>query len=56
MLNTKQTLKNEMRVLPKKDGCAEQHHYQFLKNGFFVVDEDTTADKLIFNRVVSLKE
>ena len=51
-----QTLKNEMRVLPKKDGCAEQHHYQFLKNGFFVVDEDTTADKLIFNRVVSLKE
>ena len=51
-----QTLKNEMRVLPKKDGCAEQHHYQFLKNGFFVVDEDTTAEKLIFNRVVSLKE
>ncbi len=51
-----QTLKNEMRVLPKKDGCAEQHHYQFLKNGFFVVDEDTTDEKLIFNRVVSLKE
>lgn len=30
--------------------------FQFVRNGFFCVDEkDTTADKLVFNRIVSLK-
>lgn len=31
-------------------------HYQFLRLGYFVVDPDTTADKLVFNRVVGLKD
>ena len=31
-------------------------HYQFLRLGYFAVDPDTTADKLVFNRVVGLKD
>jgi translation elongation factor EF-Ts len=31
-------------------------HYQFLKQGYFVVDPDTTAEHLVFNRTASLKD
>lgn len=31
-------------------------HFQFLKQGYFVVDPDTTADHLVFNRTASLKD
>ncbi len=51
-----QALKKEMQPLPVNDGVAEQHHYQFLKQGYFVVDPDTTNDKLVFNRTASLKD
>ena len=30
--------------------------FQFLRHGYFCVDPDSTADKLIFNRTVSLKD
>ena len=30
--------------------------YQFIRKGYFCVDRDSTADRLIFNRTVSLKE
>jgi len=30
--------------------------FQFERNGYFSVDPDTTADKLVFNRTVTLKE
>ena len=33
-----------------------QEKYQFVRNGFFNVDpKDTREDKLVFNRIVSLK-
>ena len=35
---------------------AAGSHYQFLRLGYFVVDYDTTPDKLVFNRVVGLKD
>ena len=38
------------------DGIAVQHHYQLLKQGYFVVDPDTTADHLVLNRTCSLKD
>ena len=50
------SLKSEMKPLPVNDGVSEQHHYQFLKQGYFVVDPDTTEEKLIFNRTASLKD
>ena len=31
-------------------------HYQFQRIGYFCVDPDTTAEKLVFNRTVSLKD
>jgi hypothetical protein len=31
-------------------------HVQFERHGFFVVDYDSTADKLVFNRTVTLKD
>jgi glutaminyl-tRNA synthetase len=30
--------------------------YQFLRKGYFVIDPDSTADKLIFNRTVTLRD
>ena len=38
-----------------KDAKAEQG-FQFTRLGYFSVDKDTTADKLIFNRTVPLKD
>ncbi|MCM1498591.1 MAG: glutamine--tRNA ligase/YqeY domain fusion protein [Clostridium sp.] len=37
-------------------GTGKGIHFQFLRNGFFCTDiKDSTEDKLVFNRVVSLK-
>ena len=30
-------------------------HYQFVRNGYYVTDKDSTADKLVFNRTCGLK-
>ena len=30
--------------------------FQFLRKGYFCLDEDTAGDKLIFNRTVGLKD
>lgn len=30
--------------------------FQFLRKGYFTVDQDTTADKVVFNRTVTLKD
>jgi glutaminyl-tRNA synthetase len=30
--------------------------FQFLRKGYFCVDQDTTGDKLVFNRTVTLKD
>lgn len=30
--------------------------YQFLRKGYFCLDQDTTADKLVFNKTVGLKD
>ena len=31
-------------------------HYQFQRTGYFTVDPDSTAEKLVFNRTISLKD
>ncbi len=49
-------LKKEKKRLPVQNGVHEQHHYQFLKHGYFVVDPDSNDDKLVFNRTASLKD
>jgi len=37
-------------------GTKQGDKYQFERQGFFVVDKDTTADNVVFNRTVTLKE
>ncbi|MBO4250779.1 MAG: glutamine--tRNA ligase, partial [Paludibacteraceae bacterium] len=50
------SLRSELHAPVLKDGIAQENHYQLLKQGYFVVDEDTTADKLVLNRTCSLKD
>ena len=33
-----------------------EERYQFIRNGYFCLDKDTTKDNLVFNRTVSLKD
>ena len=45
-----------VKVEPSLARTAEGTHYQFLRTGYFVVDKDTRPDKLVFNRIVGLKD
>lgn len=54
--------KNSLEVLqhvmvePSAALTAEGTHYQFLRQGYYVVDKDSIPDHLVFNRVVGLKD
>jgi len=41
---------------PALKGAQFEERYQFLRKGYFCLDKDSTADKLIFNRTVTLKD
>ncbi|WP_297569858.1 glutamine--tRNA ligase/YqeY domain fusion protein [uncultured Anaerovibrio sp.] len=47
---------NDALIEPSAQFTAVGTHYQFLRTGYFVVDKDTTPGKLVFNRVVGLKD
>lgn len=38
------------------NNCKDGEHFQFERQGFFVVDKDSTPEKKVFNRTVTLKE
>ena len=42
--------------LSSDNEVVSYNHYQLLKQGYFVVDPDTTADHLVLNRTCSLKD
>ena len=44
------------KVEPSLHDVKPQDHFQFLKQGYFVVDDDSTPEHLIFNRTASLKD
>jgi glutaminyl-tRNA synthetase len=44
------------KVEPSLAGAAPGTRYQFERNGYFCVDPDSTTDKLVFNRTVTLKD
>ena len=45
------------RVEPSLAGAAPGSRYQFERQGYFCVDSvDSTAEKLVFNRTVSLRD
>ena len=37
-------------------GCAAGETFQFMRQGYFCLDKDSTPDNLIFNRTVALKD
>jgi len=46
----------DCRVEPGLAKAESGSFYQFLRMGYFTVDQDSTADKLIFNRTVPLRD
>jgi glutaminyl-tRNA synthetase len=53
--NSRQILKNCI-VEPSLKNAKSGEKFQFERVGYFCVDTDTTAEKLIFNRTVSLRD
>jgi glutaminyl-tRNA synthetase len=49
-------VKDKVFVDPWVLEAATGTHFQFERTGFFVVDSDSTKEKKVFNRVVSLKQ
>jgi glutaminyl-tRNA synthetase len=43
-------------IEPALASAQPGQHFQFLRKGYFCVDTESTADKLIFNRTVTLKD
>ena len=50
------SLRSELHAPVIENGIAQENHYQLLKQGYFVVDPDTTPDHLVLNRTASLKD
>jgi glutaminyl-tRNA synthetase len=44
------------KIEPSVKGAPAGSRYQFERQGYFSVDPDSTADKLVFNRTVSIKD
>ena len=55
-IKVESSLAKEMHVPIVENGIAQENHYQLLKQGYFVVDPDTTPDHLVLNRTASLKD
>ena len=47
---------SDCRVEPSVKGAAPGTRYQFERNGYFCVDPDSSDDRLVFNRTVTLKD
>jgi glutaminyl-tRNA synthetase len=53
--NSREVLKN-CRVEPSLAGAVPLNRYQFERLGYFCIDPDSSAGRLIFNRTVTLKD
>lgn len=56
LLNANSLVVTTAKIEAALAGAKPQDHFQFLKQGFFVVDDDSTAEHLVFNRTASLKD
>jgi glutaminyl-tRNA synthetase len=50
------TVIDKVYAEPSLKNATPNEHYQFLRKGYFILDEDSAADNLIFNRTVTLKD
>ena len=46
----------DCKLEPSLASTKPGDHYQFLRMGYFCTDQDSTSDKLVFNRTVGLKD
>ena len=53
--NSLQVINNAM-VEPSLKLATAESRYQFIRKGYFCLDKDSTDDKLVFNRTVTLKD
>ncbi|MBL7703194.1 MAG: glutamine--tRNA ligase/YqeY domain fusion protein [Ferruginibacter sp.] len=53
--NSLQVITNAV-VEPSLKNATAESRYQFIRKGYFCLDKDSTADKLVFNRTVTLKD
>lgn len=49
------TLKN-CKLEPALANAEQSTHYQFERTGYFILDKDSNADNLVFNRTVTLRD
>jgi glutaminyl-tRNA synthetase len=54
-LNENSLVKTTAFIEPFIKEVTPEDYYQFMRTGYFVLDKDSTDDKLIFNRTVELK-
>jgi glutaminyl-tRNA synthetase len=47
---------SDAKLEPSLQGASVEARYQFERLGYFCVDADSTAEKLVFNRTVALKD
>jgi glutaminyl-tRNA synthetase len=47
---------NRCKVEPFLKGVKPEERFQFLRQGYFCVDRDSSPDSLVFNRTVSLRD
>ena len=50
------TILSDARVEMSVKGSASETHYQFEREGYFTIDKDSSNEKLVFNRTVSLRD
>ena len=43
-------------VEPSLQNAKLNNKYQFIRNGYYVLDSESTSDNLIFNKTVGLKD
>lgn len=43
-------------IEPSLQNATTENRYQFLRKGYFCLDKDSSAEKLVFNRTVTLKD
>jgi glutaminyl-tRNA synthetase len=50
------TVMNNCKVEPGLKEAVKGYNFQFLRTGYFCLDDDSTLEKLIFNRTVGLRD
>ena len=49
-------INNQAKLESSLQNAKKGIHYQFLRNGYFYIDSDSTEEKLIINRTVGLRD